>query len=140
MAFAASNGIRLVVFDMKGTKKEAIPVLTMTSIIEVVLDQQNHPLLIHCNHGKHRTGCVVATVRLLSGWTPASAIDEYKAYAEPKVRQCDIDYIGAFDRSAIRLPSALPRGGPVRTRSFVRSLILSTLVVMVWFGYVRDRI
>ncbi len=37
---------------MKGTKKENIPISTMQSILRVVLDRQNHPLLIHCNHGK----------------------------------------------------------------------------------------
>jgi tyrosine-protein phosphatase SIW14 len=37
---------------MKGTKKEDIPVATMKAILRVVLDRRNHPLLIHCNHGK----------------------------------------------------------------------------------------
>ena len=37
---------------MKGTKKEDIPIKTMKSILRLVLDRQNHPLLIHCNHGK----------------------------------------------------------------------------------------
>lgn len=39
---------------MKGTKKEEIPIKTMKSILRLVLDRQNHPLLIHCNHGKVR--------------------------------------------------------------------------------------
>jgi len=52
MPFMTANGIKHHVFDMKGTKKEAIPVRVMKSILRLVLDRQNHPLLIHCNHGK----------------------------------------------------------------------------------------
>lgn len=37
---------------MQGTKKQAIPIKTMKSILRLVLDRRNHPLLIHCNHGK----------------------------------------------------------------------------------------
>ena len=51
-AFLHRNGIKHAIFDMKGTKKEAIPTATMESILRVVLDRRNHPLLIHCNHGK----------------------------------------------------------------------------------------
>jgi len=48
----AANNIRHHVFSMRGTKKEAIPVPVMKSILRLVLDRQNHPLLLHCNHGK----------------------------------------------------------------------------------------
>lgn len=51
-SFMAANGIKHRVFDMKGTKKEDIPITTMKSILRLVLDQKHHPLLIHCNHGK----------------------------------------------------------------------------------------
>lgn len=37
---------------MSGTKKEAIPDKTMKAILRLVLDTQNHPILIHCNHGR----------------------------------------------------------------------------------------
>jgi len=50
--FLRANGIRHCVFDMKGTKKESIPLKTMKSILRTVLDRRNHPLLVHCNHGK----------------------------------------------------------------------------------------
>jgi tyrosine-protein phosphatase SIW14 len=51
-SFMAENGIKHIIIHMKGTKKEDIPIRTMKSILRTVLDQQNHPLLIHCNHGK----------------------------------------------------------------------------------------
>jgi tyrosine-protein phosphatase SIW14 len=96
-AFLRKNDIRHHVFDMTGTKKATIPPELMKNILQLVLDQRNYPLLIHCNHGRHRTGCVVAAVRKFSGWDDTPIIDEYKAYAEPKVRDCDLDYISAFN-------------------------------------------
>jgi hypothetical protein len=53
-SFISKNGIKHHVFDMKGTKKQAIPIKTMKSILRLVLDRQNHPLLMHCNHGRVR--------------------------------------------------------------------------------------
>ncbi len=53
---------------MAGTKKEDIPIEMMRSIYAVVSDRENYPLLIHCNHGRHRTGCVVGVLRKSSQW------------------------------------------------------------------------
>jgi tyrosine-protein phosphatase SIW14 len=62
--FLHRNGIQHAIFDMKGTKKADIPTATMKSILRVVLDRRNHPLLIHCNHGKV-SACVSAAS---AGW------------------------------------------------------------------------
>lgn len=132
-SFTSSNGIRQVVFNMKGTKKEAIPPSTMASILRLVLDPLQYPLLVHCNHGKHRTGCVVAVVRKLSGWNLDSVLGEYKSYAMPKIRECDVDYISSFQPSSLQ-PLAFdpPRLSPVQTRTFFRTLLFSTFVTLVW--------
>lgn len=50
--FMKDHGIRHVVIDMQGTKKVKIPEAIMHSVMEVALNKENHPLLIHCNHGK----------------------------------------------------------------------------------------
>lgn len=80
---------------MTGTKK-AIPMNVMRSILDLAFDRENYPLLLHCNHGKHRTGCVVAAIRKVSGWQMDAILNEYETYAAPKVRKCDIDYISNF--------------------------------------------
>lgn len=85
-AFMKQNGIRHLVIDMQGTKKVDIPDEIMQSIMEVVLEKENHPILIHCNHGKHRTGCAVAVMRHVAGWNVDSIVEEYSGFAEPKVR------------------------------------------------------
>ncbi|KAJ9138600.1 Tyrosine phosphatase [Pleurostoma richardsiae] len=112
--FLKANGIKHYVFDMKGTKKEEIPMKTMKAILRLVLDRQNHPLLIHCNHGKHRTGCVVAVVRKVSGWDLSTILDEYKSYATPKVRECDTKYITDFELSS--LSNLFPNGSSLGFR------------------------
>jgi hypothetical protein len=50
--FMQSSGINHVVIKMEGTKKVEIPQSVMNSILEVVMDRQNHPLLLHCNQGR----------------------------------------------------------------------------------------
>jgi hypothetical protein len=46
------NGIIHKVIDMPGTKNIDIPEQIMHSIMTIALDQENYPLLIHCNRGK----------------------------------------------------------------------------------------
>lgn len=158
--FLQRNGIKHTVFDMKGTKKQDIPLATMKSILRVVLDRRNHPLLIHCNHGKvsisvctalgsntdscqHRTGCVIGVVRKLSGWHLSSVISEYKTFAEPKARECDINYITGFELANI---SNLFRevGSPFRTAGFLRATLFALVMLVVWLvsgpQIARDRI
>ncbi|KAL2146077.1 hypothetical protein VTI28DRAFT_5170 [Corynascus sepedonium] len=131
-AFLRRNGIKHAIFDMKGTKKEAIPIATMKSILRVVLDRRNHPLLIHCNHGKHRTGCVIGIIRKLSGWHLSSIITEYKAFAEPKTRECDIDYIAGFDLANISNLFRDTNALPFRTSGFLRAVIFTVVMLVVW--------
>lgn len=108
--FIDENGIYHRIFAMTGTKKEEISVSLMKSIAEVVLDRGNYPLLIHCNHGKHRTGCVVGIIRKQGGMDVDAIIQEYTKYAAPKVRVTDIDYIRNFQSSVIAsIKASLPR-------------------------------
>ena len=142
-------------FAMKGTKKEDIPLATMESILNLVLDRSNYPLLIHCNQGRHRTGCVVGIMRAIAGWDRDMVTDEYRAYAGSKVRDCDVDYIRAFALSDIEKLLARDDlhidqliidsrvGGPMvgrpppttlgfRVPNFFRSTFFSMTVLLIW--------
>lgn len=57
------SGIRHRIVEMQGTKRVEIPDVVMNSIMEIALDKENYPLLIHCNHGKvlHTVTIHVAT-------------------------------------------------------------------------------
>jgi hypothetical protein len=47
--------------------------------LAVMDDPANHPVLIHCHAGLHRTGVMAAVYRMeYDGWTPARAIRELK--------------------------------------------------------------
>ncbi|KAF5680557.1 SIW14-like tyrosine phosphatase [Fusarium heterosporum] len=137
--FVSREGIRQVVFNMKGTKKEAIPLSTMKAILSVVLDKSNYPLLIHCNHGKHRTGCVVGVVRKVAGWDAESVVAEYKTYAEPKAREVDVTYLDDFQVSSLVISNAnapkdiCTKCGRLQPRTFFRAVIFSTCVLLLWF-------
>jgi tyrosine-protein phosphatase SIW14 len=54
VSFLEENGIKHHVVDMKGTKKETIPLELMRHILRIVLNKENYPLLIHCNRGRVR--------------------------------------------------------------------------------------
>ncbi|KAI1825436.1 tyrosine phosphatase family-domain-containing protein [Xylaria intraflava] len=99
--FLEENQITHKIFDMAGTKKEAISIELMRSIYAVVSQRENYPLLIHCNHGKHRTGCVVGVLRLSNQWDMKRTLDEYTAFAEPKVRETDLKYLTQFELTSL---------------------------------------
>ena len=127
-SFVTANGINHVVVPMKGTKKEAIPHATMKGILTHVLDRRNYPLMLHCSHGKHRTGCVVGVMRKLAGWNLGRTVDEYRSYAEPKIRDVDVEYISAFEPTSLGFVGyqQLRRiTTPVQKRAHVRSIYLA---------------
>lgn len=56
-----SSGINHVCITMEGTKKADIPESVMSTILETVLNPQNHPLLVHCNQGRVCNVCLTAS-------------------------------------------------------------------------------
>ncbi|WOL20258.1 putative tyrosine-protein phosphatase [Canna indica] len=97
--FMESSGIRLFHFGMEGCKEEFanIPDDKIREALKVVLDVRNHPLLIHCKRGKHRTGCVVGCMRKLQRWCLSSVFDVYQKFAAKKARDSDQKLIELFD-------------------------------------------
>ena len=77
--------------------------------IKLMLDPTNHPILIHCNKGKHRTGCMAACFRKVTGWSLEACLTEYDKFSKPKARPLDKDFIARFDASVLK-PLALERG------------------------------
>ncbi|KAF2635846.1 hypothetical protein P280DRAFT_460947 [Massarina eburnea CBS 473.64] len=73
----------------------------MNRALNIVLDRTNHPILIHCNKGKHRTGCVVATLRRLQGLDIELIREEYHTYADPKARFWDEVFFEHFDLNTV---------------------------------------
>lgn len=142
LPFMQANGIQHRHITMAGTKKEAIPVETMASILEVVHDKRNHPLLIHCNQGRHRTGCVVALIRKMQNWDLERILDEYKIFASPKPRDCDVEYVTKFQVADIKhlslapLAETIPAQHPVGSRR-IRFLVVSFFFIFICWNTFR---
>ncbi|XP_034702626.1 probable tyrosine-protein phosphatase DSP4 [Vitis riparia] len=102
--FLKSNGIKLFQFGIEGYKEPFvnIPDDTIREALKVVLDVRNHPLLIHCKRGKHRTGCVVGCLRKLQKWCLSSIFDEYQRFAAAKARVSDQRFMELFDVSTMK--------------------------------------
>ncbi|KAK2974258.1 hypothetical protein RJ640_016744 [Escallonia rubra] len=79
-----------------------IPRVTITEALKVLIDVRNHPVLIHCKRGKHRTGCVVGCLRKLQNWCLSSILEEYQRIAGTKSRATDMRFLGTYDVSCLR--------------------------------------
>nr|POF08836.1 putative tyrosine-protein phosphatase [Quercus suber] len=104
MEFLKSNGMKLFQFGIEGYKEPFvnIPQDTIREALKVVLDVRNHPVLIHCKRGKHRTGCLVGCFRKLQRWCLTSVFDEYQRFAAAKARVTDQRFMELFDVSSLK--------------------------------------
>uniref|UniRef100_A0A2P2K1U8 diphosphoinositol-polyphosphate diphosphatase n=1 Tax=Rhizophora mucronata TaxID=61149 RepID=A0A2P2K1U8_RHIMU len=104
MEFLKANGIKLFQFGIEGYKEPFvnIPDDTIREALKVVLDARNHPVLVHCKRGKHRTGCLVGCLRKLQRWYLSSIFDEYQRFAAAKARVSDQRFIELFDVSSLK--------------------------------------
>ncbi|KAF2848910.1 tyrosine-protein phosphatase-like protein SIW14 [Plenodomus tracheiphilus IPT5] len=74
----------------------------MSHALRLIMDRTNHPILIHCNKGKHRTGCTVAVLRRIFGKMNLDAIrEEYHTYAGVKARFLDEVFFENFDLNLV---------------------------------------
>ncbi|CAK7349043.1 unnamed protein product [Dovyalis caffra] len=99
--FLKDGGIRLYQFGIESYKEPFVnmPEDTIREALKVVLDVKNHPVLIHCKRGKHRTGCLVGCLRKLQKWCLSSIFDEYQRFAAAKARVSDQRFMELFDVS-----------------------------------------
>nr|XP_027086882.1 probable tyrosine-protein phosphatase DSP4 isoform X1 [Coffea arabica] len=102
--FLKANGIRLFQFGIEGSKEPFvnIPEDSIREALEIVLDEKNRPLLMHCKRGKHRTGCLVGCLRKLQRWCLTSIFDEYQRFAADKARVSDQRFIELFEISSLK--------------------------------------
>lgn len=101
--FFQREGIKLFQLGMAGNKEPFVEISSdlITEAMKVVINPENQPILIHCNRGKHRTGCLVGVLRRLQGWSLAIIFDEYRKFAAPKERSMDQQFIELYDQTEI---------------------------------------
>ncbi|KAA8649140.1 hypothetical protein EYZ11_011716 [Aspergillus tanneri] len=99
--FLRENGIAHFRIPVIANKDPAAktPDHIMVRILEALLNKSNHPILVHCNKGKHRTGCVIGCFRKVQGWETGDILREYLNYSWPKSRVLDERFIETFDTS-----------------------------------------
>lgn len=82
----------------------------MDRVLQLVLNVQNYPILIHSNKGKHRVGVVVGIIRkLLQGWSVAGIYQEYGLFSGGLKDEADLEYITLFETDLLMDQSTLPR-------------------------------
>lgn len=103
LEFLSSQTIGMCQYGILGNKEPFvdIPEAVIREALVTVLDTRNHPVLIHCNKGKHRTGCLVGCVRKVQGWSLTYIFDEYRRFAGTKERMLDQQFIELFDAKAV---------------------------------------
>ncbi|CBI17641.3 hypothetical protein VitviT2T_005382 [Vitis vinifera] len=102
--FLQSQNIRLFQFGIEGKKEPPVAMSTDTisEALKVLMDVRNHPILIHCKRGKHRTGCLVGCLRKLQNWCLSSVVEEYQRFAGAKSRINDLKFIETYDILSMR--------------------------------------
>ena len=104
ISFMARNNIQhyRIKIPPHKVKEDQIPPESIALVMRMVLDPSNHPILIHCNKGKHRTGCMTACYRKIQGiedprWNVDNILTEYHKYADPKARPYDEAFISRLN-------------------------------------------
>ncbi|KAK9192699.1 hypothetical protein WN944_003392 [Citrus x changshan-huyou] len=104
LKFLAAQNIRLFHFGIEGKTEPpvSIPKDTVMEALKILIDVRNHPVLIHCKRGKHRTGCLVGCLRKLQNWCLSSVFEEYRHFAGLKSRDTDLKFMETFNVMCLR--------------------------------------
>ncbi|CAK9784299.1 hypothetical protein CC85DRAFT_68058 [Cutaneotrichosporon oleaginosum] len=126
LQWCQDQDIQFMQFGIPGNKEpfDNIPEDVICSALVAILDRRNHPLLIHCNKGKHRTGCLIGCIRRLQSWSMTSIFDEYRRFSAPKSRAVDQQFIDLFDLAPVWEEVMSPMGGGLANLPAWRMLAL----------------
>ncbi|KAK9727876.1 tyrosine-protein phosphatase siw14 [Basidiobolus ranarum] len=110
LQFVKENEIQVFHYKIDGNKEpfQEINQADISNALVELLDVRNHPMLIHCNKGKHRIGCLVGCLRKLQNWSMTSIFDEYCRFAGTKIRIADQEFIEMFSQPVKYNPSYRP--------------------------------
>lgn len=96
--WADSQGIRYITAKMHSVKEPFFlnDPAAVTQCINLLLDKNNYPVLVHSNKGKHRVGVLAGVFRhQLLGWSLSATYDEYMRFAKGKA-ESDFAFIELF--------------------------------------------
>ena len=111
--FCAKLGINYVRLPLKVWSHEngVIPADdNVRRFLEIMADRKNHPVLIHCYRGVHRTGTYAAIYRMEhQGWSNAEAMEELKELGYDNLDK-ELDVRGYLERYK---PGPRTKGGVI---------------------------
>lgn len=100
--FMDSSGVQHFRVHIRANKGEVrVDSCEMQRALRLIMDRTNHPIMIHCNKGKHRTGCTVACFRRICGLDMDTIREEYHTYAGKKARFLDEVFFENFDLNLV---------------------------------------
>lgn len=101
-AFMEEAGIQHFHVHIRANKGEVrVDSCEMQRALRLIMDRSNHPILVHCNKGKHRTGCTIACFRRILGLDMDTVREEYHTYAGAKARFLDEVFFENFDLNLV---------------------------------------
>jgi tyrosine-protein phosphatase SIW14 len=101
-SFMDSSGIQHFQVHINANKGAVlVDSCAMSRALRLLMDRSNHPILVHCNKGKHRTGCTIALFRRILGLDMDAVRDEYHTYAGKKARFLDEVLFENFDLNLV---------------------------------------
>ncbi len=72
-----------------------------------MIDVRNHPVLVHCTKGGHKTGLIVGCLRKLQNWSYTAIFAEFRRYVEEDDTPImDEQFIEVFDVASVKVASA----------------------------------
>jgi tyrosine-protein phosphatase SIW14 len=93
--------VRIVPRVWGADEKGEIPAEQGVQTFLAVMDRpENHPVLVHCFAGIHRTGTMCAIFRMeYEGWTPERAMDEMRlcGYAPEDMHYHITNYLRSYE-------------------------------------------
>ncbi len=76
-AIAAGLNFHHIEFPSRGRPSDQ----KVRRVLDLVLEEENHPVFVHCKRGSDRTGTIVACYRMgYDGWTTENALAEAKHF------------------------------------------------------------
>ncbi|KAK5773978.1 Oca2p PWA37_003105 [Arxiozyma heterogenica] len=106
--FLKGQAINFISVQMKSCKDDDVQE-KLDTILEIILNVENYPILIHSNKGKHRVGVVVGIIRkLFQGWSIAGIYQEYGIFSGGMKEETDLEFITMFETNLIVNKDRLP--------------------------------
>jgi len=102
--WAQASGLKIFHLPLE-TNKEPFAEMDaghVAQALSAVVDKRNLPMLIHCNKGKYRVGCLVGCLRRLQGWSHTSIFEEFARFAGTN-KIADQEFIEVFDLTQVTI-------------------------------------